>query len=133
MNQILWDSSYHLGKLTSLKDLNVKSLWTTFKGEDNVMMYFPDVCHKRMPPKDYFWKIYYYLRKESYTKLVRDQIDALKGRNKIKDDTIVMCSEAQTIFDNFAMGNDLKLLGMLISKTRPGFTQGAKCHNEKLV
>lgn len=106
---------FHLGNLNRLKQMNVKQLWNNLKTESNVMKYFPDICYKRVPPKNYFWKIYYYLKKDSFKKQIETQIKTLTEHNKIKSDNITMSNEAEDIYKKFEFNDNLRLLGNIIS------------------
>jgi len=103
---------FHLGELMSFRDLNLKGLWTSLKKDSGFMKYFPDSCHKRMPSKDYFWKVYYYTKKDNFKQLIGEKISILKKKNCIKSDAIKVTDEAYEIFKNFKFEENLGLLGM---------------------
>ena len=76
------------------------------------MKYFPDACHRRMPSKEYFWKVYYCNKKDNFKQIVGDKIKALKKKNRIKTDTIKVTDEALDILKNFKFEVNLALLSI---------------------
>lgn len=74
------------------------------------MKYFPDNCHKRIPSKKYFWKVFYALKRPHYENIVNDKILFLKKKNKIKDDKVVATEDAINILKNFSYDDNLSLL-----------------------
>ena len=105
-------SHLHLGEFTIFSDLNLKGLWTVLKKDSGFMKYFPDSCYKRMPSKDYFWKVFYSTKRESFKQLIGEKVNALKKKNRIKSDTIRVTDEAYDIFKNFKFEENLTLLGI---------------------
>lgn len=83
--------------------------------EEDVMHYFPDICHKRVPPRKYFWQVFYVLRNDLFKSTIENHIVTLKLKNKIKDDNIKLTPEAQKIFNDFNFTDDLQLLGKINS------------------
>lgn len=109
---------YLHGKLKRLKELNVKDLWFKMKQDLEFMRYFPDSCHRKVPSKTYFWKVYYYLKRYEFMANIDEQIKVLRKKNRIKNDKLVLSVEAQSIFKDFNVGDNLRLLGNMISKKR---------------
>ena len=66
--------------------MNVTGLWGCLKKDKDFFEYFPDIFHKRNPPREYFWKIYSVMRKKDWKKSVQTQIQRMKDANIIKPD-----------------------------------------------
>jgi sulfur relay (sulfurtransferase) DsrC/TusE family protein len=98
--------------------MNVHGLWGVLKKDKDFFEYFPDIFHKRNPPREYFWKVYSVLRKNDWTKSVQSQIQKMKDANIIKSDRFKLTQEAQSIFDKFDDSNKLDLLCKIKSKTQ---------------
>ena len=92
------------------------------------MRYFPDSCFKRVPDKDYFWKVFSILYSERYSKILEEKIKTLRENSKIKEDKIVLTREAQEIFDSFECDGNLSLLSNLKSQARCGLKNGSQCY-----
>lgn len=93
-------------------------LWQTKKTDPTFIKYFPDSCLKRQPPKSYFWKVYFHCFKSEFNTNITTQIDSLIKKNRVKDDNVLLTDEAVDIFENFNFKQNLKLLGLIISKKR---------------
>lgn len=85
------------------------------KKDPNFMAFFPDSCNRKVPSKSYFWKVYYCLKKEDFKDKIAEQISILKRKNKIKDDKLTLNEETHTIYKDYDVGSNLRLLGKLIS------------------
>jgi hypothetical protein len=103
------------GKLTRLKEMNVNGLWPIHKKEKEFFRYFPDIFHKRNPPRDYFWKVYSVLKKSEWKKSVQNQIQRMKELNIIKPEKFKLTQEAQHIFESFDDSHKLDLLSEITS------------------
>ena len=101
--------------------MNVNGLWGPLKKDKDFFHYFPDIFHKRNPPREYFWKVYSVLRKNDWnwrkSVQTQTQIQRLKDLNIIKPDRFKMTNEAQAIFDMFDDSNKLDLLCNITSET----------------
>jgi hypothetical protein len=106
--------------------MNVHGLWGSLKRDKDFFEYFPDIFHKRNPPREYFWKIYSVLRKNDWKKSVQTQIQRMKDANIIKSDRFKLTQEAQHIFDKFDDSNKLDLLCKFISKTQGRSTENSQ-------
>ena len=113
-------SKPRLGKLTRVKDLLVSEIWEELADDEEFMLYFPDIFHKRTPPREYFWKVFSVIRNDKYEELVSGKIDDLKLKRKIKPDTFAITPDAQRILGRFTDEGNLSLLGKITSQAPTG-------------
>lgn len=93
----------------------MKSLWAELKNDDEATKYFPDSCHRKPPPRTFFWQVYAIVRPQQFKALVQNQVEMLKLRKRVKDDRVAVTAEGADIFDNFKFEDDIRLLGMIMS------------------
>lgn len=113
------------GCLNSFREINVSLLWVHLRQQSDFAAYFPDYCLKKVPSREYFWKVFALLRPAQYEELLGQKMQQLKETRKLKEDKILMSSEAQHIFRSFDFQTHLSLLRQLISQAACGLSEGA--------
>lgn len=97
--------------------MNVSALWPAISNDEHFFKYFPDIFKKKVPPKPYFWKVYYHIYKDDYNKKIKTEVDRLYEKRRIKKDFLKLTDEAINILKNFDEKDNLMLLSNIKSKT----------------
>lgn len=103
------------GFLKRLKDINAYRLWLQLKEDANFMAYFPDSCYKKVPDRDYFWRVLGVTMPTEYQNFLRHKISFFRERKRIKEDKLLLSREARDIFEDFQFEDKLSLLSFLTS------------------
>jgi hypothetical protein len=99
-----------------LKDLNMKVLLNELRHDKTFMSYFPDLCMKKLPPRTYFWQVFSVVRAAEFKALIDAKVEKLRSLRRVKEDKMKLSAEALKIFYSFDAGNEVALLGYLISQ-----------------
>lgn len=104
----------------------VTDLFDELKQDKAFMAYFPDIFWKRTPPRDYFWKVFSVVRKQTFNEMVKGKLDELMLKRKIKADRFLITGEAKRILDTFNDNNNIGLLRGLSSEAEGGPQEGTE-------
>lgn len=79
------------------------------------MKYFPDSCLKKVPDRNYFWRVLGVVMPREYNAFLKDKVLTLRHRRRFPIDRIALTREAEEIFEGFDFENRLSLLSLLTS------------------
>ena len=98
-----------------MKDMNVKEFWTKYSVEKDFMRFFPQTFLLRVPPADYFWRVFSVVKKNEYQTLLKEKLTLMKSQNRIKNEKLTLTPEAIKILKNTDFEGNLSLLRLIIS------------------
>ena len=104
--------------MTRLKDLNVKEFWAKYSVEKEFLRYFPQTFLLRVPPADYFWRVFSVVKKNEYANLLKEKMTQMKNQNRIKNEKLTLTPEAIRILKNTDFEGNLSLLRCVISREK---------------
>ena len=93
----------------------MKELWSKCSVDKLFVKYFPDTFLLRVPPAEYFWKVFAAVKKKEFDELLKGKLAEMKSQNKIRNEKLTLTPEAVQILKNSDFEKNLALLRMIIS------------------
>lgn len=93
----------------------MKEFWAKYSVEKEFLRYFPQTFLLRVPPADYFWRVFSVVKKNEYEKLLKEKLTQMKNLNRIKNEKLTLTPEAIRILKNTDFEGNLSLLRWVIS------------------
>ena len=79
----------------------VSKTWEHFKNDPQLATFFPDLCLKKSPPREYFWKVFSVVKRAEYQQILANSKMKLSLSQQLLATKVNLQPEMKQILFNF--------------------------------